>query len=129
MVVTSLFDNSSIAIAVEVLNEWAPLCKPRTILPSCLYCWTGIQNKSLTPKTFILWFNRTFWLSWRQTNPITPRVRKMVIHTSKIKVNMAILRTLSFKRIVILFWLLFVTFAERMSNRQLTGGSLLWKMF
>ena len=49
IVLTNLLESSKTAIAVDVLNECAPFCIPLTMRPSCLYCSTGIQNKSFRP--------------------------------------------------------------------------------
>jgi len=43
--------SSSVDIAVQVINDWAPRWKPRTIRPSRRYCSTGSQNKSRQPWT------------------------------------------------------------------------------
>lgn len=40
---------SRAAIAVDVVNELAPLCKPLTILPSFWYCSIGSCTRSLKP--------------------------------------------------------------------------------
>ena len=46
---TTLLVSSNNDIAVDVENDVAPLCRPRTIRPSFLYCSTGSQNKSFIP--------------------------------------------------------------------------------
>jgi hypothetical protein len=48
---TSLLVSSSAAMAVDVVNELAPRCRPRTIRPSFWYCSMGSQNKSRIPWT------------------------------------------------------------------------------
>ena len=46
---TTLLVSSNNDIAVDVENDVAPLCRPRTMRPSFLYCSTGSQNKSFIP--------------------------------------------------------------------------------
>ena len=48
---TSRLVSSRAAMAVDVVNELAPRCKPRTIRPSFWYCSMGSQNKSRIPWT------------------------------------------------------------------------------
>lgn len=47
----SLDVSSNAAIAVDVVKLFAPLCNPRTILPSFWYCSIGNQNRSRIPWT------------------------------------------------------------------------------
>uniref|UniRef100_A0A6B0UHD8 Putative secreted protein n=1 Tax=Ixodes ricinus TaxID=34613 RepID=A0A6B0UHD8_IXORI len=48
-VCTILFVSSRQAMAVEVVKEFAPRWRPRTIRPSLRYCSTGSQTRSRIP--------------------------------------------------------------------------------